>query len=113
MSMRLMKQQARAFQQSLHTMSNLCPWKPWGGSSSMSPWGGGAVEDEGGDIVGLTPAGLKPAESSLDLIGELFDTLAASRNKRRIKGYAAQIKINVEVMLDEIDVYVKEVFKKK
>ena len=113
MSIRLMRQRAAAFQQSLQTMSALCPWKPWGGSGSMSPWDGGAAEDSADDITGATPAGLKSAESSLDLIGELFDTLTASHNKTRIKGYAAQIKLNAEVMLEQIADYVKELDKKK
>jgi len=102
MRLRLMNQQMQAFQTSLRAMSDLCPWKnkTFG---SVDPWGGDAT---GAADVYSRPGEVVEAERTLDMIGELFDTLAAAKNKTRIKGYLGQIKVNVAVFIEQLDEYV-------
>ena len=104
MRIRLQKQRANIFLQSLRTMGNFCKWVDGGvGGKDISPWGSHAD-----DLIAETqlPKEMVEAEYTMDRIGELFDTLAMSKNKSRLVSYFKQIKSECDIFISQLGEYV-------
>ena len=116
MTIRSMRKWGLQQQHDLRTMGHFCGWLDKKFENDMNPFlvGNVSVGSTSGSTTttGLFPKELADADTSLELIGDAFDKLAASKNKQRIKGYAAQIEVEVGVMMDIINAYVKAKTKK-